>query len=240
MQAAYTPDMTDFPDWQQYPNAQSANIFESFTQTLTPGVHSTPLIPATNWSSVTLVVDPSAGAAQVQIGHFADLAGTMEIDSDTWPVNATTRLVVRTPLRGPYVRLTITVTSPGNLTAGTWANFLSASSDRISFPVSTQNLSDFDHSLAADGTATYSVGEISAGMALFYFKPYDTSGKLEVSVHAVDELGNSGQLIADFGQPTAIVQQLITVPDNIVTVEIDNTDAATAHSYDFSLTIPPQ
>lgn len=232
--------MTDFPDWQQFPNAQGGNVFPAFTQTLTPGVHSTALIPATNWSSVTLVVEPSAGAAQVQIGHYADLAGTMEIDSDTWPVNATTRLVVRTPLRGPYVKLTITVTSAGNLTASTWASFLSSSSDRISFPVSTQNLSDFAHSLAANGTKTYSVGEISAGHALFYFKPYDTTGKLEVSIHAVDELGNSGQLIADFGQPTGIVQQLIMVPDNIVTVEVDNKDATTAHSYDFSLTIPPQ
>ena len=237
---AYTPVMTDFPDWQQFPNAQGGNIFPAFTQTLTPGPHSTALIPATNWSSVTMIVDPSAGAAQVQIGHYADAAGTQEIDSDTWPVNATTRLVVRTQLRGPYVRLTITVTSPGNLTAGTWANFLSASSDRISFPVSTQNLSDFDHSLAANGTKTYSVGEISAGQALFYFKPYDTTGKLEVSIHAVDELGNSGQLIAEFGKPTTTVQQLITVPDLIVTVEIDNTDAVTAHAYDFSLTIPPQ
>lgn len=236
----YTSVMPDFPDWQQFPNAQSDNLFAAFTQTLTPGVHSTALIPATNWSSVIIIVEPSAGAAQVQIGHYADLAGTQQIDSDTWPVNATTRLVVRTPLRGPYVKLTITVTSAGNLTAGTWANFLSASSDRISFPVSTQNLSDFAHALAANGTKTYSVGEISAGQALFYFKPYDTAGKLEVSIHAVDELGNSGQLIAEFGQPTATVQQLIMVPDNIVTVEIDNKDGAAPHTYDFSLTIPPQ
>lgn len=240
MPAVYTPVMTDFPDWQQFPNAQGGNIFPAFTQTLTPGAHSTALIPATNWSSVIIIVEPSAGAAQVQIGHYADAAGTQEIDSDTWPVNATTRLVVRTPLRGPYVRLTITVTSPGDLQVENWANFLSASSDRISFPVSTQNLSDFSHALAANATKTYSVGEISAGQALFYLKPYDTSGKLSVSIHAVDELGNSGQLIADFGKPTAIVQQLIMVPDLIVTVAIGNTDAAAAHTYDFSLTIPPQ
>lgn len=232
--------MTDFPDWQQYPNAQSDNLFPAFTQTLPPGVHAGTIIPALSWSSITLIADPTAGAARITLGHYADSAGTMEIDSDTWPVNATTRLVVRSPLRGKYVRIDYNVTSAVNLQTENWANFLSASSDRISFPVSNQNLSDYDHSLAASGTATYSVGEISAGMALFYFKPYDTSGKLEVSIHAVDELGSSGQLIAEFGQPTATVQQLITVPDLIVTVEIDNKDGAAAHTYDFSLTIPPQ
>ena len=232
--------MTDFPDWQQFPNAQSDNLFPGFTQTLTPGVHQGVMLPALSWSSIMLMANPTAGAAQITLGHYADQAGTMEIDSDTWPVNTTTRLVVRSPLRGKYIRIDYNVTSGVSLQTENWANFLSASSDHISFPVSTQNLSDFAHVLAASGTKTYSVGEISAGQALFYFKPYDTTGKLEVSIHAVDELGNPGQLIAEFGQPTGIVQQLIMVPDNIVTVEVDNKDGAATHTYDFSLTIPPQ
>ena len=232
--------MTDFPDWQQFPNAQSDNVFASFKQTLAPGTHSTPITPALSWSSIMIICQPSAGAGQVQINHFADLAGTEQIDSDNWSVNASTALVVRTPLRGKYIRLDLIVTSAGNMTADTWANFLSATSDRISFPVSTQNVSDFDHSLAASGTATYNTGEIAAGFALFYLKPYDATGKLNAVIHAVDELGNPGQLIADFGAPTATVQQLIVVPDKIIQVEIDNTDAAAAHTYDFSLTIPPQ
>lgn len=232
--------MTDYPDWQTFPNAQSDNLFTSFTQVLTPGAHATAVLPALSWSSIMIIVSPSAGAGQVQIGHFTDAAGANQIDSDTWPVNANTALRVRSPLRGKYVKITITVTSAGNMTTETWANFLSASSDRISFPISQQNLSDFNHSLAASGTATYSVGEIAAGYALFYARPRDTTGKLQFTIHAVDELGNSGQLIAYFGLPTAPVQQLIVVPDLIVTVEVDNTDAAAAHAYDFSLTIPPQ
>ncbi len=240
MGGIYTPCMTDYPDWQSFPNAQSGNIFTSYSQVLTPGPHSTTVFPAVNWSSAIIIVSPSAGAAQVTITHYADLAATQPIDSDTWPVNATTALIVRTPLRGRYVRVDINVTSAGNLTAVTWANFLSATSDRISFPVSRQNMSDFAHVLAASGTKTYNIGEITAGTSLFYFKPYDTAAKLNVSIHAVDELGNPGQLIADFGKPTTITQQLITVPDLIVQVEVDNTDGAAPHTYDFSLTVPPQ
>jgi len=232
--------MSDYQDWQSFPNAQSDNVFPAYNQVLAPGLHSTAILPAANWSSIIIIASPSAGAGQVQINYFADLAGTQQIDADTWPVNANTRLVVRTPLRGPYIRLDITVTSPGNLTAETWANFLSASSERISFPVSQQNISDFGVTLAHSTSNFYQSGEIAAGLALFYLKPYDTSGKLAAQIHAVDELGNPGQLIADFGTPTATVQQLIVVPDLILQVEIDNIDTVSSHKYDVSLTVPPQ
>jgi len=232
--------MTDYPDWQTYPNAQSDNLFSAFAQVLAPGLHSTPIIAALSWSSLMVIVTPSAGACKVQVNHFADLAGTQQIDSDTWSVNTTTVLVVRTPLRGKYVRIDITVTSAGSLTAHTWANFLSATSDHISFPVAQQNVSQFGYSLAANGTFTTNLGEICAGTALFFYNPHDATGKNRVSIHAVDELGNSGQLIAYFGFPTAAVQQQISIPDLIVQVEIDNTDGAAAHVFDFALTVPPQ
>lgn len=232
--------MTDYPDWQTFPNAQSDNLFATFTSTYSPGLQEGTLFPALSWSSLIVIVEPSAGAGQVQVSHFADAAATQVIDSDSWPVNGDTSLVVRTPLRGKYVRIDINVTSPGDMTTQHWANFLSASSDRISFPVSQQNLSAFDLVVAASATETATSGEICAGQALFYFTPYDTTGKLTVSIHAVDENGNSTQLIADFGAPKAIIQQVILVPDLIIQVEIDNTDATASHTCDFSLTVPPQ
>lgn len=240
MPADYTRSMTDYPDWQSFPNAQGDNLFAAFAQTLAPGTHPTPVLPALSWSSITIIAGASAGAGQIQLNHFADAAATQQIDSDNWPFNAATELRVRSPLRGKYTRIDIIVTSPGNLTGQFWANFLSASSDRISFPVGAQNLSDFDHALAASGTKTYDMGAIVGGQAFFYLKPYDAAGKLAASMFVVDELGNPGQLICDFGTPTAIVRQQLAVPDKIVRVEIDNKDAAASHAYDFSLTIPPQ
>lgn len=239
MLAVYTVSMTDYPDWQSFPTAQSANIFPAFSQTLTPGTHSTPVVAAANWSSLAVIVKPSAGAGQLQVNHYADAAGTQIIDSNKWPINTTTYLDVRTPLRGLYANLQLFVTSPGNLTATTWANFLSASSERISFPAGQQNVSDFNHSLAAGATMNYSPGVIAAGQAEFYIKPYDALSKLNVALLTADELGNNGQLVADFGTPAAIVRELITVPDLILRLSITNTDGANPHSYDFSLTIPP-
>jgi hypothetical protein len=231
--------MTDFPDWQAFPNAQSDNLFVTFNATITPGTVSTPVLPALSWSSIMIAVSASAGAGQIQLNHFADAAGTMQIDSDNWPFNATTALRVRSPLRGKFVRIDVIVTSAVDLVGEFWANFLSASSDRISFPVGQQNLSEFNHSLAAGASATYDIGEIVGGWAFFYIKPYDNTGALNVAAFVVDELGNPGQLVADFGAPLAIVSQIIALPDKIVRVEIDNTGGV-AHSYDFSLTAPPQ
>ncbi len=232
--------MTDYPDWQSFPNAQSDNLFAAFNATLAPGTYSTPVIPALSWSSVIIICGASAGAGQVQINYFVDAAATMQIDSDNWPFNASTQLRVRTPLRGKYIRIDIIVTSAVNMTGEFWANFLSASSERISFPVSQQNLSDYNRVLAASGTATYDIGEIVGGNAFFYIKPYDATGKLAVAMFVVDENGNPGQLICDFGNPTAILRQSLSIPDKIVRVEVDNTDGAASHTYDFSLTVPPQ
>jgi len=240
MGVVYAQNMSDFPDWQQFPNAQSDNLFPSFQQVLTPGLHSTPILPALSWSSLFAAITPQAGAGQFQVNHFADAAGTQQIDADTWKVNTATRCVVRTPLRGKFARLDLTVTSGGNMTVNNWANFLSASSDRVSFPVSNQNLSAFGFAVPPSGSAHAESGEIAAGLAYFYLKPYDATGKLYVAIHAVDEFGTAGQLIADFGTPTATIDRLITVPDVIIQVKVDNLDGAAPHTFDFSLTIPPQ
>lgn len=232
--------MTDTPDWQRYVNAQSDNAFPAFTQTLTPGQHNGIILPALSWSSIIIAVSVQSGAGKFQINHYADQAGTQQIDADNWPVNSTTRLVVRTPLRGKYIRMDYNVTSGTNMVVNNWASFLSATSDRLSFPVSNQNISQFNHSIAASTSYTTQTGEIAAGQALFYYKPYDNAGQVAVVLHAVSELGVPGQLIADFGSPTTTVQQLITVPDVIIQMKAQNNDAASAHSFDFSLTIPPQ
>lgn len=232
--------MTDFPDWQAFPNAQSDNLFSMFAATLAPGTYSTAVLPALSWSSIIIIAGASAGAGQIQLNYYADAAATQQIDSDNWPFNASTQLRVRSPLRGKYIRIDIIVTSPGNLTGEFWANFLSASSERISFPVGSQNVSDFSRALAANASATYDLGEIVGGQAFFYINPYDATGKLNAYMIVVDENGNNGQLICDFGNPTAILRQQLAIPDKIVRVTIDNTDGTTAHTYDFSLTVPPQ
>ena len=235
----YTKTMADYPDWQNFPTAQSDNLFPAANQVLPPGTYKTPVTPAVNWSSVTVLAHPVQGAGQVTIAHYADPAAAQPVGSDTWPVNSTTGLVVQTPLRARYVQVTLTVTSAGNMTAMTWAALASAAADRISFPVGRQTATDLGRALAANGAATYTLGQICAGPALFYFKPADAAGKLTVTIREVDELGNLVGPVADFGAPTSLVQQTIVIPDKIMRVTVTNTDAAGPHTYDLALTVPP-
>src|SRR5487761_1674881 len=107
--------MTDFPDWQSFPNAQSDNLFTTFNQTLAPGTHSTAVLPALSWSSIMIAVVASAGAGQIQLNHYADAAATMQIDSDNWPFNANTALRARSPLRVMFIKNAIIVTTPGTI-----------------------------------------------------------------------------------------------------------------------------
>src|SRR5690348_4905847 len=130
--------MNDYPDWQQFPTAMGGNLFPAVAQDLTPGAHPTPVVPVTSYSSLSVVISPTAGAGTLTVSHWADPAGTVSAESDTWRYRPGAALVMRTPLRAAYVSLTLTVTSPGNLTASTWASLLASASDRVSYPVTAQ------------------------------------------------------------------------------------------------------
>jgi phosphoheptose isomerase len=232
--------MTDYPDWQVSASTQSGNVFAAFSQVLTPGNHPSAVTAVYSWESLAMTVVPSAGAAKVSVSHYADLAGTLLIGTDTWGVNATTSLTVRVPLRGPYAKLSINVTSAGNLTANTWGVFQTQAADRISFPAAGQILFDATNTLAALASKTYVLPQIAAGRTNWCFVPFDATGMLGIYVQAVDELGNIIVRVSSMGNPTGIVQLVIEVPDQILQVIVQNTDAGGPHSYGFSLVVPPQ
>ncbi len=71
MGVVYAETVTDYPDFQNFPNAQSDNVFASFAQVLTPGVHNGAMLPALSWSSLMVIVSPLTGACQVPVNHFA-------------------------------------------------------------------------------------------------------------------------------------------------------------------------
>lgn len=232
--------MTDYPDWQASPSTQSPNVFPAFTQVLTPGAHPTAVIPVISYASLSLIIKASAGACKVSVTHYADPAGTNVIGTDTWNCNATAPLTVRVPLRGPYIKLTINVTSAGNLTATTWGVLQTAAADRISFPVASQQVFVPFTAAPINSTTTYTMPAIAAGRATWSFVPQDTTGKLNVYLQTVDELAGFIAIFSDRGNPTVIDNAVIEVPDALIQIIVVNQDLAATHSYALSLMIPPQ
>lgn len=237
---SYTHPMSDYPDWQTAASTQSGNLFAAFTQTLAPGLHAGNITPVFSWASLNMIVAPSAGAGKVTVNHYADQAGTQLIGADTWDVNTATSLTVRVPLRGPYVQASINVTSGGNLTAETWGTFQTQPADRVSFPISGQIVFEATNTLAANTSKTYTVPRMTAGRANWAFVPFDNAGGLNPFIQAVDELGTVICRVVDRGNPTAIDNALLELPDQILQVVVTNDSATTAHSYGLCLVIPPQ
>jgi len=232
--------MNDYPDWQQFPTAMGGNLFPAVAQDLTPGAHPTPVVPVTSYSSLSVVISPTAGAGTLTVSHWADPAGTVSAESDTWRYRPGAALVMRTPLRAAYVSLTLTVTSPGNLTASTWASLLASASDRVSYPVTAQQAGVDNTVLDGGAVDQWRMPAINAGPAMLAFAPGNTLAVLQVEVYTTDELDNIMYHLMFPALPAAAVMQPLQLPGEITVVQVTNTDAANAHSYGVTLLCPPQ
>jgi hypothetical protein len=232
--------MSDYPDWQTFPTAMAGNLLTSASQTLTPGHHVTGVLPVTSFASLSIVIVPTAGACQVTVNHWADAAGTISTETDTFRARVGGALVVRLPLRSAYVSIDLFVTSAGNLVASTWATLLNSASDRVSFPVPGQQAGAENTVVNAGATDQWRMPAINAGAAVLAFLPGNTLAKLTVEVFTEDELGNVMYHLMWPVAPAAGITQALQLPGEIVVVQIVNTDGAAAHSYGVSLVCPAQ
>lgn len=236
----YTKTMTDFPDWQQFPNAIASNLFTAANQTLTPGVHNGNVLPVSSFSSLGVVIQPSAGAGKLTVNHWIDAAGTMSAESDVFRFRVGAALVMRTPLRAPYVSLSLNVTSAGSLTANTWATLLSGASDRIAYPLPSQQAGIENTVLAGGAEDQWRLPAIVSGDAFLTFLPGNTLGVVTVEVIAEDELGNTLYHIMFPQAPTNFLNIPLSLTNDVIIVQVVNTDGANAHSYGVSLITPAQ
>lgn len=228
------------PDSQSIVNTNSANLLGGPGTAYPVGHTLSPVIPCASWGSLSVNFFPTAGQGQVFIRHWTDAAGTKTAGNDSWPVNSLTNLNVRSPLRANYVQLDINVTSAGPLTANAIATLQSTTADKLSFPVGFQGVHDQSKTLAASTSVNYNPAFIAAGRAYLFFQPQDTSGKLSCIVYEADQAGVAFGILAKLVTTAPPVSQLLEVPDTALIVQVINSDAAAAHTFDLSLVIPPQ
>jgi len=232
--------MPDYPDWQTFPNAMGVNLFTAVASNLAPGPHPTAVIPVTSYSSLSVVILPTAGAAKLTVSHWADAAGTVSTDTDTFRFRPGAALVMRCPLRSAYVSLTITVAGAVNLVASTWATLLASPSSGVSFPITGQQAGVDDTTLAAGATDQWRLPAVVAGNAMLAFLPGNTLGVVTVEVFVTDELDVEMYEVMFPVAPKAWFMQPLQLPGEITIVQVVNTDVANAHSYGVSLICPPQ
>lgn len=232
--------MSDYPDWQTFPNAIGSNLFPGASVNLATGAYPGAVLPASSYSSLSVTVVPASGAGTIVIQHWSDAAGTMSAQTDTFRFRQGAALVVRVPLRATYVQLTLNVTSGANLVASTWAALLNSSSERVTFPVAGQQAGAGPaRVLPASAQDQWRVPAICAGNGMLAFAPADATGKLQVYVQAADELGAQLYYIMPPAQPVALLMQPLALPGQVTEIVVTNTDAGAPHTYAVSLICPP-
>jgi len=235
----YATRMTDYPDWQNAPTAMSGNLFADSTATLPAGTYDTAVIPVTSFSSLSVAIVPTTGAGQLIVSHWVDAAGTIAADADLWRFRPGSPLVVRTPLRAAFVKLTVVVTSAADLTASFWATALASSSDRVSYPVPGQQAGTDHGTLAPGALDQWRMPALVAGPAMLAYSPADASGMLFVEVVATDELDNQLYHLLYAVNPISPLMQPLILPGDIILVQVFNVDGAASHDYAVSLACVP-
>jgi hypothetical protein len=230
--------MPGYPDFQAFANRRTANLLSSLSQTLATGEHDTDVMAVASYSGLQIRVVPSAGYASVSVIWYLDAAGTQILSSDAWPVNSFTGLSAIYPVFAPFMKFSVNVTSAEDLVAATFIAGLAIGPERPIYPVGSQTVKATARTLAASGSDYYHPSRICRGTGFFTFRPYDTAGKLDVSIQTFTEAGVFVAKVAVFGTPTAIVNQQIQLPDTNWNVAVVNNDTGAGHKYDMGLVVP--
>lgn len=231
--------VTGYPDFQQFNSTSTPNLFPAPVITLPPGNTVYPIDPVAGWGSITMDVAAMSGGGSARIDHFADPAGAVSCGFDQWSVTTNTGLLVRSPLRGQFMQLSLfnSGTTPAVFDAR--ASMQSTTADRLTFPVSYQAVAMNGVSVAPSGQAHGYLGRVVAGRGFLFAKAGDGSGKLGVQVLTENSLGVLQELLFE-NDALGVVMQPLEIPDRITRVSVFNNDAAVAHSLYLSLIVPPQ
>lgn len=228
--------MPGYPDFQAYPQWRTGNVAASNSPTLTPGTHTLYSDAVSNYGSMLLRINPSLGSqCVVTVTWYLDDALTELVGTDTWKCNATTFLDVIVPIKAQYVQVTLDNTAAVDWTGSTYISLLNVLTPDYKYPVSAQIVAAATVTVPASTSETYFPTVITRGPAMLSFHPFDTAGKLLVVINQLDETGAEVGLIADFGTPAAIINNVFYIPDVLWELKVQNLDSAATH--EFSATV---
>ena len=229
--------MPGYPDYRAYPQWRTDNLFPAFSQVLTPGAHPVGPIPMVGNQAVQVRAKVTAGYGTVTIAWFLDSAMTQSVGADPFDVNTETTLAAILPVKGPYLKLNINVTSGVNMNVQTYAAGINNASGRIYYPLGRQLIYQAVKSLAASGVDRFPLPFICKGIVCVSFTPSDALGLLRLETWQDDASGAAVKRVADLGAPVALANMQAAVVDSIFSLRITNLDAGAAHSYAMSMAL---
>lgn len=223
--------MPGTPDWQKATQVQDAPIANISTEYISSGQnYNTGLIAINSWRTIRLHIGFNAGYGTVQI-LFNDVDNAILPQyTKTWNLNVNTDLDILVPVMGQYFEVIVSNEDSITATASIYIAACNVPVSDITYP----NIGSGDYQttakIAASTTETVYPQLMYAGSATVSFTPYDTSGKIAVTVQKIKYDGTVLETAADLGQPTTATIQRISVPGDLVVLNLTNTDSAGPHS----------
>lgn len=232
--------MTGYPDWQTYPqwtgvNAFAANSVAGVTGTIVLYQGVTPAFASTD-----LRVAPSAGYGIVSAAWYTDPALTQRVGFETFSVNSAFQLNTLLPVRGPYLKVTLQVTSVAPMTADTYMTGFNMPVAAPMPAVNTQVVQAFGVVVPAGADNIMYVPFLCAGPAMLFFRPSASPNSLQAFVEVTDQSGAVIYRLAEIDMPTAGVNVLMQAPFSPIRLRVHNQAVSTPNTFSAALVIAPR
>lgn len=224
-----------YPDWQRYPNWQSANILPSYTVNHNPGTGQTGVKAVSSWQAVTLSYVSTSGFGTVALVWYADSAGATEIARDTWLISLNCGLLVTVPCKGPFCRLIYNNTGAATWSVNQYLVGTNVASPGIVYPVTGNVIIDTNIPVLAGATSLDFLPWIKEGRAVLAWHPTDTSAKLTPIVQQFNESEQETGQIVNLGVGAVTQVVPVALPPTPCGLRVINTDGANAHGFTASL-----
>jgi len=230
--------MPGYPDFQAYAQWRTGNVAPSLNATYTHGTSYLPIQSVQSWSAVMLRIVASSGYGTVSVNWWIDSAQTESVGSDSWEIGTVSGLLVIIPVKANFFQIEYTVGPAITLVVTNYVCGINNAISEVSYPVASQHISDTGRTLAASTSYSYSPAFIKSGEWGLYYKPYDSSGKMSVSVKSVHGDSTLNYVVIDDLFPTAEYYNRIVVPGTPIQVTVSNDDSTASHEYDISFVSP--
>jgi hypothetical protein len=226
------------PDYQNYANWRGPLIASNAAFALTAANPFNASAVVTNYASLCLdVTTVNTQGANVALTYFTDAGATVQVGSQSWDLMANVELSVMVPVLGNFVKLAITTVNPG-------AGNVSV----VCFPTNTpvlsaryQHVGAHQHGTAvtvlASSTQQFVMPRIVEGPMTLFYRDRVVSNKLSFALFLANNDGSAGDRLYFDGPPATVQTVSLLGHNQPMLFQCNNTDAVTAHTFDFSWTV---
>ena len=221
-------------DFQAYASWMGTPIVIPST-TYNPGTTVIEDLSLSNYSALNILAFDVAGNGNIQFQFFTDSTKTQSVDVFRYVLVNGAALNLTVPMISPFVEISAVVEAAQTLTMISLFTPNNEPVLRPTYPGQVRSLNGYLDSIAASATIFSSQQYIIGGEGYAYFRPSDSSGKLDFIINVLGDTGAVNYELLSFRGATTPQNTRIICPPQPIQIQITNNDGAAAHVASWSL-----